>query len=312
MKTNFISIFALSSLLACSGLLASPLDSVGIEKRNGQTLLLHKVEPRETLYAIARKYRVSPGEVVELNPAASKSMKVGDIVRVPHINSNLGTSNTGSKTVSTASAANSSNDAGSITIHVVKAGDNLGRIAKKYGVTTKQVADWNNMTPASPVKLGQKLRIVGVDDEVVPQVATIASQSSANQETGTITTTNTAPATKDDEMIFLSNASPKLDTLHIKSVETAEGAIIKMLKVGVCEITAAQDIQDKYVAFSNEIPEGTMIKAKNLDNNEYVFLKIAGLKKGNDPKVLIEIGLKTKERLESTAKAFPVEVNYVK
>ena len=312
MKTNFISVFALSSLLTCSGLLASPMDSVGIEKKNGQTLLLHKVEPHETLYAIARKYRVSPGEVVELNPAASKSMKVGDLVRVPHISSNLGSSTTGAKpagnttTTTTASnSANNSNNDGAITIHVVKAGDNLGRIAKKYGVTVKQIADWNNISATSGVKLGQKLKIVGVDDEVTPQVTTIASENPVHQD-------SLAVAPKEDEMKFLKTASPKLDTLHIKSVETAEGAIIKMLKVGVCEITTAQDIQDKYVAFSNEIPEGTMIKAKNLDNNEYVFLKIAGLKKGNDPKVLLEIGLKTKERLESTAKEFPIEVNYVK
>jgi LysM repeat protein len=305
MKTKFLSIFALGSLFTCSGLLASPLDSIGLEKKNGQTLLLHKVEPHETLYAIARKYRVSPGEVVELNPAASKSMKVGDIVRVPHINSNLGGAKTVTNTKTVASNNTQSNGEGSITIHEVKAGDNLNRIAKKYGVTIKQVADWNNLSNTSTVKLGQKLKIIGVDDEVTPEVTTIASERPVHQD-------SIATAPKEDEMRFLANASPKLDTLHIKSVETAEGAIIKMLKVGVCEITNAQDIQDKYVAFSNEIPEGTMIKAKNLDNNEYVFLKIAGLKKGHDPKVLLEIGLKTKERLESTAKEFPIEVNYVK
>lgn len=301
MKTNFLSIFALSSLLACSNLFASPLDSIGLEKKNGQTLLLHKVGPHETLYAIARKYRVSPGEVVELNPAASKSMKVGDVVRVPHHNSNLATgSNTGVTTAKTVTGANA--ESGSITIHVVKSGDNLNKIGRKYGVTTKQIAEWNNLTTTSAVKVGDKLKIVGVDDEAA-HVTTITAENPTRQD---------AAEPREEEVRFLSVTSPKLDTLHIKSVEIAEGAIIKMFKVGVCEITAERDIQDKYIAFSNEIPEGTMVKAKNLDNNEYVFLKIGGLKKGNDPKVLLEVGIKTKERLESTSKKFPIEVNYVK
>jgi len=306
MKTNLFAFIAFGLFLSGTSLFASPLDSIGVEKKNGQTYLIHKVEPHETLYAIARKYRVSPGEVVELNPAASKSMKVGDHVRVPHHNSNLATTTSGSS-AQTPVVSSSNTDAGSITVHVVKAGDNLGKIAKKYGVTTKQVADWNNISANSAVKVGQKLKIIGVDDEVTPQVTTIASENEVQKDT-----LSSAAIINEAEPVFLTISSPKLDTLHVKSTETAEGAIVKMLKVGVCEVTTSTDIQDKYVAYSNEIPEGTMIKAKNMDNNEYVFLKIGGLKQGTDPKVLIEIGLKTKERLESTSKKFPIEVNYVK
>ena len=44
------------------------------------------------------------------------------------------------------------------TIHVVQKTETLYSISKRYGVTTKQIQDWNNMSDNN-VKLGQKLVI---------------------------------------------------------------------------------------------------------------------------------------------------------
>lgn len=43
-------------------------------------------------------------------------------------------------------------------VHTVKSGENLGLIAKKYGVTTKQLQTWNNMKSTN-LKVGQRLSI---------------------------------------------------------------------------------------------------------------------------------------------------------
>ena len=45
------------------------------------------------------------------------------------------------------------------TIHVVKKGDTLGAIARKYHVTTTQIMRWNNLKNAHKLSIGQKLRI---------------------------------------------------------------------------------------------------------------------------------------------------------
>ncbi|EJF09874.1 LysM repeat-containing protein [Pontibacter sp. BAB1700] len=34
-------------------------DSVGVERKNGKVYVQHRVEPKETLYALSRKYGVS-------------------------------------------------------------------------------------------------------------------------------------------------------------------------------------------------------------------------------------------------------------
>ncbi len=47
------------------------------------------------------------------------------------------------------------------TIHVVKSGDTLGAIARKYRVTTAQLMRWNNIRDARSLRIGQKIRIEG-------------------------------------------------------------------------------------------------------------------------------------------------------
>lgn len=47
------------------------------------------------------------------------------------------------------------------TVHVVKKGETLGAIARKYHVTVKQIMRWNNIKNADKLRLGQRLRIEG-------------------------------------------------------------------------------------------------------------------------------------------------------
>lgn len=57
----------------------SPVDSLGIEKKNGKTFVLHKVEQGETLYSILRRYGSSEKEFYSANP---------DFNKTPIVNSN--------------------------------------------------------------------------------------------------------------------------------------------------------------------------------------------------------------------------------
>ena len=47
------------------------------------------------------------------------------------------------------------------TIYVVKRGDTLGAIARRYRVTTSQLMRWNNIRNAHKLRIGQRLRIEG-------------------------------------------------------------------------------------------------------------------------------------------------------
>ena len=43
--------------------------------------------------------------------------------------------------------------------HTVRSGETLGGIARKYGVSTRQIMQWNNLKNANKLRIGQRLRI---------------------------------------------------------------------------------------------------------------------------------------------------------
>ena len=47
------------------------------------------------------------------------------------------------------------------SVYVVKKGDTLGAIARRYRVTTAQLMRWNNIKSAHKLRIGQRLRIEG-------------------------------------------------------------------------------------------------------------------------------------------------------
>ena len=47
------------------------------------------------------------------------------------------------------------------TVYVVKKGDTLGHIARKYHVTVSQIMRWNKLKSAHKLRIGQRLRIEG-------------------------------------------------------------------------------------------------------------------------------------------------------
>ncbi len=46
-----------------------------------------------------------------------------------------------------------------LTEHKVRTGDNINKIAIKYGVTTKEIIKWNNLKDPNIIRIGQKLKI---------------------------------------------------------------------------------------------------------------------------------------------------------
>ena len=62
---------------------ALPVDSIGVETRNGKTFVVHKVVPKETLFALSRKYHVAVDKIVDANPKIQSGLQVGQLVYIP-------------------------------------------------------------------------------------------------------------------------------------------------------------------------------------------------------------------------------------
>lgn len=112
----------------------------------------HTIKSGETLSVIANKYKTTTAAIMNLNGMKKTTIVAGQKIKVPTgaVNYTASSSNKstgGTKTVTSAT-------------YTVKAGDSLGAIAQKFGVTVKALQQANNIK-GSAIKVGQKIVIPG-------------------------------------------------------------------------------------------------------------------------------------------------------
>ncbi len=113
-------------------------DSLGTEMIDGKLYVIHKVDEKETLYAISRRYGSSVESILKSNPGASANLEIGQILKVPY-----------DRKVSVKPGPNNA-------IHKVAAGETMYSISRSYGVTVDELRKWNNL-PDNALAIGREL-----------------------------------------------------------------------------------------------------------------------------------------------------------
>jgi peptidoglycan DL-endopeptidase LytF len=108
----------------------------------------HVVIKGESFYTIAKKYGVSSRGIQEVNPGVDPArLKIGQKLAIP------------ARTATTVAAAGSgASGTNGLKAYTVKSGDTLVAIAKKHGVSVKELQAANNLS-TTRITVGQKLRI---------------------------------------------------------------------------------------------------------------------------------------------------------
>jgi membrane-bound lytic murein transglycosylase D len=104
----------------------------------------HRVKRGETLGGIARRYRVTVSQLRGWNGLRSNTIRAGQLLRL-----RPGTPRTAPTRVSAVAGAR---------VHVVRAGDTLSSIARRYRTTIQALRSVNHL-PASRILAGQRLKI---------------------------------------------------------------------------------------------------------------------------------------------------------
>jgi membrane-bound lytic murein transglycosylase D len=101
----------------------------------------HTVQAGETLYAIAKMYQISVMDLVNWNNLdLQQGIKAGQVLKL-----------SGSQPAETDLPLHE-------VVHEVKSSDTLYSIARQYGVTIKEIMDWNEKKDFS-LAVGEKLKI---------------------------------------------------------------------------------------------------------------------------------------------------------
>ncbi|ADR23190.1 hypothetical protein MATR_29610 [Marivirga tractuosa] len=144
-KSLFICLFfVFTSLISAN---AAVIDSVGIKVIDGEKYIIHKLEPKETLYSLGKRYHVSVAEIQEVNPQEKDGYKIDQIGRVLLIPF---------KEEEFVSSTDISPQQSNAKQHTVEAGETIYSISKQYNVSQEDIKKWNDLQ-SSTLNIGQKL-----------------------------------------------------------------------------------------------------------------------------------------------------------
>ena len=114
----------------------------------------YQIQVGDALGSIAQRFDVSLSALKSINKMKSNRIIAGRYIFVPiPANSKIPPNSTST------SNYKGSNYKGKRIIHKIKNGESLYTISKKYGVTVKQIIEWNKIKNPSKISVGQKLYI---------------------------------------------------------------------------------------------------------------------------------------------------------
>ncbi len=251
---------------------ANPLaDSIGVENQNGKMIILHKLDPKDNYYSIARRYNVRPKDIIDYNNNAK--MQIGAIIKVPTDRP----FNANSSPVKTASTQNSipqkttttvadnipaNNSSPEYTQYKVSAGETLYAISRRFQVKVDDIISYNNLK-SSNLSAGQILRI---KREEAPAPAPVIA---APTETTTVARDNTLRK----DSVRITNSS---DSSNRRLPNNRYGLTEKNEKGAAVWLDDPSLDQKKKYVLHRTAPIGTIIRITNPNTNKTTFAKVVG------------------------------------
>jgi LysM repeat protein len=176
---------------------------------------MYTVQSGDSLSAISAKYNISMNDIANFNGISRNTgLRVGQRLKL-----------TGEETVATQVEAKTGQSDGqkSGDVHVVKSGETLSSIAKKYYLQLNYLAGLNGLSRTSSVRVGQRLKIEGELDQVV-------EKAEAKSTTKSVSTTAKS-----------SKSSKNTEAYTVKSGESLN-VIASRVGISVAELAALNDL----------------------------------------------------------------------
>ena len=120
----------------------------------------HVVSSGETLSNIAQKYKITPYDIIKLNPTAVNGVKEKDVLIIPKTNVEAQPAATSSDVTTDKLALVKTARNSNRLIHVVQSKETKYGISKLYGITIPQLEEQNPQVVAG-LQAGHKLQITG-------------------------------------------------------------------------------------------------------------------------------------------------------
>lgn len=234
-----------------------------------QKTIKHTVVEGESIYSIAKKYKVSESDIYELNPKSKGALlQLKTVLLIPNKNSKS----------KDKKEVNSSKNLSSET-HIVESGESLYKIAKKYDISLEKLKELNPDVKPETIQIGDKIVIVAKKEISKPK----------KQQPLEEVKTDIIPINKDanlciDELGNQVHTVSKGETLYklskkykvsVRDLEEMNPEIVANLPIGYEVIVKKGNVelvknQNIVVEFPKEIEE---ISPENMSKAEFLIAK---------------------------------------
>ena len=318
----------LASLLIAnvlSGPLASPAprprlpaDSIGQEVRGGQRFVRHRVAPGETMFALARRYKVSVDQITAANPQLKNGLGIGEVVLVPRPNAGPRPTATATRPAAAgrpAAVASPAVGSGAAPArYTVVKGETLFGIARRFNLSPNELLQLNHLPAGGSVRVGQEL-LLRAAEAGAPAVAAAppepkAPPVAAAPEPAAPKLNPAAPA----QIATVTPAAPtaREEAPEAKAPTHASELVMRKTDVGIAA-PISNSGTDKYLALHKTAPVGTIMQVKNQMNGQSVYVRVIGMlpDTGENENVLVRLSPRAMQKLGTSDAKFRVETSYV-
>lgn len=253
------------------------IDSIGVENNNGKQVILHRVIAKESYYSLSRQYQVQPKDIIAFNN--NKSLKIGDLIKIPTNRAFITTSTTPSSQNPEPSAQNQNIQ------YKVGAGETLYTISKRFQVSIAEIVKENKLKNEQDIKAGQTISI--------PQGETVTEIAEEPEDIN------------ETEIIEEPSADLPLPSSRYGLRQVDE----KGIGVWMDGLNANEG---NMLALHKTAPVGTVVKITNPMTHKTTFAKVVGkyTDNNNTRDAVIVISKSTADLLGILDKRFLIDISY--
>lgn len=171
---KFLAILFITS--TCGVHAAIKYDSIGTETKDDKIFIIHRVEEKETLYTVSRRYDVPIYAIIKHNPPTEFGLELGQIIKIPLIEKEKKVQKIPTDPVIKPQdikreegneSVNNFEAVKEITpklapvkdfVHIVQPGETMYSISRLYDVSVASIKKWNELESID-LSIGQKLVI---------------------------------------------------------------------------------------------------------------------------------------------------------
>jgi LysM repeat protein len=259
-----------------------PMDSLGLKKENNKTYLVHKIDAKQNLFSILKRYNLSLSEFKQVNPEITIPVNAGELVFIPLHYLDESSNTQGSVTKTEEKSAPHVETQKNKDIHIVSAKQSLLTVANIYKVTMAEIRKWNNLT-SDVLKEGQRLIVIAPTSKTPIDKSTLLPSKSGEEAKP-------------------NPAAPE---------QADSNGMRKTIETGMVELIDVPDNSGKYLALHKSVPIGTLVLVKNLANGQSIWVKVIGRLPNTDSKLIIKLSPKAFERLNAVDKRIKAEISYL-